>query len=154
VCHCRTYPDQKTEIGTWQCYTCAHEINQHIEVISDFPSNSDASEPDIPSYGRGIKIGHINIRDLMSRSKLHDVQSLINSHRYDVFAISETWLWRNITNEEVTMSGYNMFRADRCNIKSYNNRGGGVLVYVKEGYEVKQIESLFSYPEKVQSIQL
>jgi hypothetical protein len=47
-----------------------------------------------------------------------------------------------------------MFRADRCNIKSYNNRGAGVVVYINEDYEVKEIESRFSYPEKVQSVQV
>jgi hypothetical protein len=115
-----------------QIYACDEENIQHRESISHYPSISGNIEPDIPSYGRGIKIGHVNIRNLMSKTKFHDLQSLIINHRYDVFAISETWLWKNKLNDDINVSGYKMFRADRCNIKFYNNRGAGVVVYVNE----------------------
>jgi hypothetical protein len=89
----------------------------------------------------------------MSKSKLHDVKTILQVHNYDVFVISESWLWKNILDNEVQIPGYNMLRVDRPNIKTYNKGGGGVLAYVKDDYTIKKQDNSFSHPEKVQSIQ-
>jgi hypothetical protein len=70
-----------------------------------------------------------------------------------VFVISESWLWKNISDDEVQIPGYQMLRADRPNIKTYNKRGGGVLTYVKEEYTIIKQNNSFSHSVKVQSIQ-
>jgi hypothetical protein len=63
--------------------------------------------------------------------------------------ISETWLWTSISNEEITIDGYQLIRCDRTNIKAYNSRGGVVVAYIKNEYTVEQHEHSFSLPEKV-----
>jgi hypothetical protein len=89
----------------------------------------------------------------MSKSKLHDIKTILHIHNYDVFVITESWLWKNISDDEIQIPGYQMLRTDRPNIKTYNKRGGGVLTYVTEEYKIKQQNNSFSYSEKVQSIQ-
>nr|CAI5844525.1 unnamed protein product [Callosobruchus analis] len=44
---------------------------------------------------------------------------------YDVFAVSETWLSKNISSDVVKISHYSFFRQDR------GSRGGGVGIYIK-----------------------
>jgi hypothetical protein len=87
----------------------------------------------------------------MSKSKLNDVKALLARDNYDVFMISETWLWTSISNEEITIDGYQLKRCDRTNIKAYNSRGGGVVEYIKNEYTVEHHEHSFSFPEKVQA---
>jgi hypothetical protein len=106
----------------------------------------------VPKFGRGIRIGHVNIRDLMSKSKLNDIKVLLGRDNYDIFMISETWLWNTISDLEINIEGYKMIRCDRPNIKTYNKRGGGVIVYIKNEYEVELKDHNFTSAEKVQAI--
>jgi hypothetical protein len=138
----KTYPNYDKNLE-WLCKPCSD---------SSKTTTTPLEELSIPQYGRGIKIAHINIRDLMSKSKLHDMRTILHIHNYDVFVITESWLWKNISDDEIQIPGYQMLRTDRPNIRTYNKRGGGILTYVKEEYKIKQNNS-FSYPEKVQSIQ-
>ena len=47
----------------------------------------------------------------------------------DVLGVAESWTNDKILDAEIAISGYEMFRKDRM-----DKRGGGVLLYVKEGY--------------------
>nr|CAI5846780.1 unnamed protein product [Callosobruchus analis] len=47
---------------------------------------------------------------------------------YDVFAVSETWLSKNISSDVVKISHYSFFRQDR------GSRGGGVGIYIKNKF--------------------
>ncbi len=53
-----------------------------------------------------------------------DVHLLIIKNRFDVFAISETWLDDSIKDSEICPPGYTVFRNDR------NRNGGGVAIFV------------------------
>ena len=50
---------------------------------------------------------------------------MLNDHHIDVIVLSETRLDRTISDSEVSISGYNIFRKDRNLIR------GGVAIYVK-----------------------
>ena len=60
----------------------------------------------------------------------------------DLIGITETWASNNILDAELYLSGYQMFRCDR----STDNRGGGVLLYVRDLLKATeiQLESGFS----------
>ena len=50
---------------------------------------------------------------------------MLNDHDIDIIGLSETRLDKTISDSEVSISGYNIFRNDR------NLNGGGVAIYVK-----------------------
>jgi exonuclease III len=52
------------------------------------------------------------------------------SNKFDVFTVSETWLDSKITDLEIEIPGYNIYRVDR-----ENKTGGGVCIYVRQIYK-------------------
>ena len=75
---------------------------------------------------RGLKFLHQNIRSL--RGKMDELNILV-SHcpNLHILAFTETWLDNSISDGEVCLPGYSIFRSDQT-----NGRGGGIAVYVKE----------------------
>ena len=72
-----------------------------------------------------VSFGHLNVRSLYS--KIDQVSHIINKYKYDVFAVSETWLDSTVADSEIAIDGYDVYRRDRSN----DVRGGGVCLYVK-----------------------
>ena len=93
-----------------------------------------SSEKDIESSSRvcnpskrkrnGLKIAFLNIVSL--RKHRHELEITLKEQDFDIIGLSETRLDSKITDNEVKIDGYNLFRKDR------NRNGGGVAIYVKE----------------------
>lgn len=71
---------------------------------------------------------HLNINSLLT--KTHHIRDIIDSIKPDLFALNETKLVNIDTDRAVSYVGYTLYRRDRCT----NKRGGGVIIYVKNGY--------------------
>lgn len=78
---------------------------------------------------RGLKIGHININRLYN--KLDGIRSLLDHFRFDILAISETWLKSDVLDSEINIEGYSICRKDRSNDEKLC--GGGTLIYIRNG---------------------
>jgi hypothetical protein len=91
------------------------ESSLQEDLIRSTPNNTKNNT--IKPFGKGIIIGQINTRDLMSKSKFNDVRALISHDNYDLLAITESWLWPEITDNEISIDGYNTFRCDRSMCK-------------------------------------
>ena len=59
---------------------------------------------------------------------MDDVELIADDENIDVFAISETWLNSNISDDEVSIPGYQLFRSDRTLLNDH----GGVICHVKD----------------------
>ena len=66
--------------------------------------------------------------------------SLVFSKSFSIIYVLETWLSKNIMNNEILPSGYNVSRSD------WNSSGGGVLISVSQGILTFQA-SIQSSPE-------
>lgn len=62
----------------------------------------------------------------------------------DIIGVTETWAGQHITDAELAVPGFNMFRGDRR-----DRQGGGVLLYVRTSMQAIQVESLGSFEESV-----
>ena len=71
---------------------------------------------------KGLKIIHLNIRSLLSKIDL--LRIWVEQHQPSVITISETWLTNTISDNEIKLTNYILYRADR------GTRGGGVATYV------------------------
>lgn len=73
----------------------------------------------------GLKVVHLNVCSLMP--KIDFIRIWAVSTKADIIAVlmSEPWLKKTISDKDVAIDDYNMFRADR------KNKGGGVGVFEK-----------------------
>ena len=76
-----------------------------------------------------IKIAHLNVRSLKNREHFIQVKDNVISN-FDIFTISETWLDNSVSNLEIEIPGYDIFRVDR-----QDKRGGSVCAYVRQSFK-------------------
>ena len=93
----------------------------------------DDSSSNIRQGNAGLKCVSLNSRNIMNKkSELNIIVHDIDPH---ILGITESWANKDITDAELGLEGYVMFRKD-----SMGRRGGGVLVYVKytiPAYEIQ-----------------
>ena len=68
-----------------------------------------------------LTVIHVNIRSLLGH--FDDVAALVTTEHPHILALSETWLDTSVTDAEIHLPGYRLFRFDQ------NCCGGGVAVY-------------------------
>jgi len=59
-----------------------------------------------------------------------------NTHDFSLIAITESWLHDHIYNNEILLTGYTIYRKDRC------SKGGGVMLAVKSTFICTQLDAL------------
>ncbi len=59
--------------------------------------------------------------------KFNELTLLLPATQPSVICVTETWLTPSVSEPEVTLDGYTLFRSDRA----VPRRGGGVALYVK-----------------------
>ncbi|KAK3082416.1 hypothetical protein FSP39_020964 [Pinctada imbricata] len=79
-----------------------------------------------------LSIFHLNIRSL--RSKISYLEDIAND--YDVICVTESHLDNVVSDDEISIDGYQLFRRDR------SSHGGGVAVYVSDKLHVQRIHEL------------
>ena len=116
------------------CLGSEFEQSKHCSLCSVpvlSPNNSVGSTfpllPDLANLvtNRGLKIVHQNIQSLTK--KIDELRLICSSVQAGIhlLTLSETWLNEQISDSEISIEGYKIFRLDRA------DRGGGVAVYVK-----------------------
>ena len=80
-----------------------------------------------------IKCVCLNARSIINKKT--ELNIMVDDIKPHIVGITESWVNNDITNAELGLEGYVMFRKDRIGI-----RGGGVLLYIKDtipAYEVQ-----------------
>ena len=72
---------------------------------------------------KGLLFLHLNVNSLLP--KIEEIRDLAEKTDASVIGISESKIYKSITDQEINIIGYNILRADR------NRNGGGVVCYVK-----------------------
>ena len=70
----------------------------------------------------------VNARSIMNNFKIEELQLYAHDWSLDIIGIAETWTHEDITDSEIKLDGFTMYRKDR----SSSTRGGGVILYVNE----------------------
>ena len=65
------------------------------------------------------------------------LRELAISNNIDALTISETWLNSTVTNGEVNIDGYKVYRLDRL-----HKKGGGVCAYTRKDIKASVIKGL------------
>ena len=72
---------------------------------------------------------YTNIRSVLNNCKLEELQVFAREKNIDILSLTESWAHNCITDQEISLKGYVLFRKDR--ILGEKIRGGGVLMYVR-----------------------
>ena len=68
-------------------------------------------------------------------NKKEELNSMVDDIKPHIIGITETWANNDITDAELGLEGYAMFRKDRM-----GRRGGGVLLYIKENIPAYEVQ--------------
>ena len=98
----------------------------------------------LPLQEKGLYIYHRNVCSVFP--KLDELKILIGNSYVGIYGVTETHLSSTILDSLLSITGYSLFRRDRC-----KGRGGGVAAYVsnylditrRSDLESDQIESLW-----------
>lgn len=96
-----------------------------------------------------LNIYYQNVRGL--RTKLVNLRSSLPLMlSYDILILTETWLISDISDSELGLFGFIIFRLDRSIENSTHSRGGGVLIAINPKFNplsvalnVNNVEQLF-----------
>jgi len=84
-----------------------------------------------------LKKAHLNVRSLKCREHFILVKEAILENKFDIFTISETWLNSSVTDLEIEIPGYVIYRIDR-----QAKNGGGVCAYVSRNYSTEYLSNI------------
>ena len=91
--------------------------------------------------GKGLMVLFWTKRSLYN--KLDSIRNEILNVQPDILNINETWLNKNILDQEITIEGYTLIRNDRHNNQDDTiKRGGGICTFVKEGIVFNELSDL------------
>jgi len=78
----------------------------------------------------------INATSIMQIDKKLEIEALVTFNNYDIICVTESSASPCISDSELKIEGYTMYRRDRSSVS--DNRDGGVLIYVKEVYNTSE----------------
>ena len=84
----------------------------------------------------------LNSRSIVNKFDLFKATSSVLN--VDVIGVTETWLTSDISDSEIQLAGYEMFRKDRDNAI-----GGGVLLYVKHFLTPSEFHTSTTFHDQV-----
>ena len=87
-----------------------------------------------------LKVFFTNLRSILN--KFDDFVSEVSLDKPDIIGVTETWLHGDVSSSEIHIPGYVIFRQDR--VDTLNGRGGGVVLYIKMGFDCIDRTSDFS----------
>ena len=96
-------------------------------------SGQDDSSSNIRQGNAGLKCVSLNARSIMNKKS--ELNIMVNDSDPHIIGITESWANKDITDAELGLEGYVMFRKDRM-----GRRGGGVLLYVKDTIPAYEIQ--------------
>ena len=111
------------------------EATSTDKLITECPKNMSET---------GYRCVCLNARSIVN--KKNELNIMVEDIDPHIIGITESWANTDITDAELGLTGYVMFRRDRI-----GRRGGGVIFYVKESIQANEIklESEADYDEAV-----
>ena len=120
--------------------TRTNESGPHQKAVGNGLISPSYSSKTNLKIGRrdSIKCVYFNARSIVN--KLPELELLVKGENIDVLGISETWLFDDVSDGEISFNGYSLFRCDRND--PVKTRGGGVLLYIRNELNPSQVYDL------------
>ena len=108
----------------------------HDVELNPGPANCSSGNKSEKSNSN-VKIAHLNVRSLKCREHFVLVKYAVLENKFDIFTVSETWLNSSVTDLEIEIPGYAIYRIDR-----QAKVGGGVCAYVSRNYRTEYLSDI------------
>ena len=122
------------------------EISRYIRILlllrsGDVEPNPGPENTTFNFHKKQLSFCHLNVRSLLQQSDIgkrfdHLYNYICRDNCYDVVALTETHLSRNIDDNEINIENYTLFRIDR------NRHGGGIAIYCRSELQPMLLTSL------------
>ena len=111
-----------TNVSIYICKRCARDAASDVNINE---KNSECTNKNIwtPFNNRGLHLLHLNINSILP--KIEELREIAKVSKATIIGISESKLDESILDDEISITGYKLIRADR------NRHGGGVACYIK-----------------------
>ena len=110
-----------------------HQVLVNIVLINN--NNTCTNNPPVSKNElevlKGFHIAHLNIASLPTKY-IDQLQIHLVKKPVDIFMINESRLDESISDAEVSIQGYNLYKKDRC------RSGGGVAIYTRDVLNVRE----------------
>lgn len=108
-------------------YFCPTKKYNNIHFGNNFPKN--------------LNFIYTNLQGMLEACHFDEFKNEVcKSKNIHIYAICETWLRQGVhSNKTMEIDGFKLFRSDRLAKSNDNNKGGGVILYVKKGIGSKII---------------
>lgn len=83
------------------------------------------------------------------RTKITDLVKSILCSQYDILIFVESWLSNDISDSELSVDSFNLFRCDRSTDTSTKIRGGGLLIYIRDNINSKRLKVEYNSVEQL-----
>jgi len=108
----------------------------HDVELNPGPANCSTTNEFKKSNGN-LKKAHLNVRSLKCREHFVLVKEAILENKFDIFTISETWLNSSVTDLEIGIPGYVIYRIDR-----QAKNGGRACAYISRNYSMEYLSNI------------
>ena len=82
-------------------------------------------------------------RSIVKMEKRIELENYANLHGYKINAVTESWATSEISDSELSLDGFALFRKDRCDVRP--GKGGGVLLYVSNELSCAAVDTLNAF---------
>ena len=108
----------------------------HVTKQSTFEHDLSGTNTMLSQVGKskGIRLAHINLRSLPQ--KLDQLRCLLHDKPIDILSVNETFLTSDITDDDLCISGYCIYRKDRG-----SRHCGGVALYINDNFNCIPLNS-------------
>ncbi|KAA3680178.1 uncharacterized protein DEA37_0009933 [Paragonimus westermani] len=114
-------------------------------TFPSFPSCTSVSFCTQPNEEVALKCVYTNCLSLLN--KLPEIRQLVHDTSPHILALTETWLSADISDNELHVPGYSLYRTD-----SSRGRMGGCAVFLSQKLPVPAVVGEFTFPEKCDTL--
>jgi len=90
-----------------------------------------------------LKMLVLNARSIVKIEKRLELQTYVKLHGYKIIAVTESWATPEISDSEIGLDGFVLFRKDRRDVRE--GKGGGVLLYVSNELRCVQVDKFNAF---------
>ena len=139
-CECH-YRIKRASVTTAYYHNSTAAFRPIIQLLHDIelnpgPANCSTKNEFKKSTGN-VKIAHLNVHSLKCREHFVLVKEAVLENKFDIFTISETWLNSSVSDLEIEIPGYIIYRID-CQTKN----SSGVCAYVSRNYRTEYLSNI------------
>jgi len=131
-------PSWALEVGSTKTPLTQNKSNTEIKkVVHKHETINDVSKDS------KLKVLVLNARSIIKIEKRLEVETYVKLHGYKIIAVTESWATPEISDCELGLEGFVLFRKDRSDVR--DGKSSGVLLYVSNEVRCVQVDKLNAF---------